>query len=61
MRQTVKTKHLTGFKASGSQRTSKRTRRRHDPLLVFNISVFNSAKVQECIFASLPQRENVWL
>jgi len=105
MRQTVKTKHLTGSKATRSQRTSKRTRRRHDPrearpegsqfrgtgwiaqlvhrlgltpghhsgrtgcrrrrsgdpMLVFNMSLFNSAKVRECIFDSLPQRENVWL
>ena len=38
-----------------------RRRRRHDPMLVFNISVFNSAKVRESIFESLQQRENVWL
>jgi hypothetical protein len=36
-------------------------RRRHDPMLVFNLSVFNSAKVRECIFNPPPQRENVWL
>jgi hypothetical protein len=35
-------------------------RRRHDPTLVFNMSVFNSAKVRECIFDSLLQRENAW-
>ena len=38
-----------------------RPRRRHDPMLVFNMSLFNSAKVRESIFNSLPQRENVWL
>ena len=32
-----------------------------DPMLVFNMSIFNSAKSRECIFNSLPQRENVWL
>jgi hypothetical protein len=48
-------------KATRSQRTPKRTRRRHDPMLVFNMSLLNSAKVRECIFDSLPQRENVWL
>ena len=37
-----------------------RPRRRHNPMLVFNMSIFNSAKVRECIFNSLPQRENVW-
>ena len=30
-------------------------------MLVFNMSVFNSAKVRESIFNSLAQRENVWL
>ena len=39
----------------------RRSRRQHDPMLVFNMSIFNSAKVRECIFNSLPQRENVWL
>jgi len=38
-----------------------RPRRRHDPMLVFNVSVFNSAKMRECIFDSFPQRENVRL
>ena len=37
-----------------------RPRRRHDPMLVFNMSIFNSANVRQCIFNSLPQRENVW-
>ena len=37
------------------------TRHRHDPMLVFNMLVFNSAKVRECIFDSFAQRENVWL
>ena len=31
-----------------------------DPMLVFNMSIFNSAKSWECIFNPLPQRENVW-
>ena len=37
-----------------------RPRRRHDPMLVFNMSIFNSADVRQCIFNSFPQRENVW-
>jgi hypothetical protein len=38
-----------------------RPRHRHDPMLVFNMSIFNSAKIRECIFDSFPQRENAWL
>ena len=37
-----------------------RPRRRHDPLLVSNMSIFNSEKIRQCIFNSRPQRENVW-
>jgi hypothetical protein len=44
-----------------SGRTGCRRRRSGDPMLVFNMLVFNSAKVRECIFDSLPQQENVWL
>jgi hypothetical protein len=34
--------------------------RRHDPLLVFNMSIFNSGNGWNRIFNALPQRENVW-
>ena len=34
-----------------------RASRRHDPMLAFNMSVFNSAKVRESTFDSLRQRE----
>jgi hypothetical protein len=44
-----------------SGRTGCRRRRSGDPMLVFNMLIFNSAKVRECIFNSFPQRENVWL
>jgi hypothetical protein len=37
-----------------------RPRRRHDPMLAFNMSTFNSAQIRQCIFNSLPQRQNVW-
>jgi hypothetical protein len=57
----MKTKDLKQFDASRSQKRFHRPRRRHDPLLVFNMSLFNLAKVRECIFDSLPQRENVWI
>jgi hypothetical protein len=57
----MKTKDLKQCNASRSQKWLHRRRRRHDPMLVFNISVFNSAKVRESIFDPLQQRENVWL
>jgi hypothetical protein len=57
----MKTKDLKQSDASRSQKRLHRPRRRHDPLFVFNMSLFNSAKVRECIFDSLPQRENLWL
>ena len=57
----MKTKDLKQSNASTSQKWFHRRRRRHDPMLVFNMSVFNSAKVRECIFNSLLQRENIWL
>ena len=47
--------------AHHSARTGCRRRRSGDAMLVFNMSVFNSAKLRESIFDSLRQRENVWL
>jgi hypothetical protein len=41
------------------KRWFRRPRRRHDPILVFNMAIFNSASVRQCIFNSFPQRENV--
>ena len=43
--------------APDPKREFHRAGRRHDPMLVFNMSVFNSAKVRESTFDSLPQRE----
>ena len=57
----MKTKNLKQSNATRSQKRFHRPRRRHDPMLVFNMSVFNSAKSSGSIFNSLPQRENVWL
>jgi hypothetical protein len=56
----MKTKDLKQSDASRSQKRFHRPRGRHDPLLVFNMSLFNSTKLRECIFDSLPQRENLW-
>ena len=37
-----------------------RRRRRHDPMLVFQMAMFNSGSGWNQIFARVPQRENVW-
>jgi hypothetical protein len=57
----MKTKDLKRSNASRSQKWFHRPGRRHDPMLVFNLSVFNSVTVRESIFDSLRHRENVWL
>ena len=57
----MKTKNLKQSNATQISKWFHRPRRWHDPMLVFNMSIFNSAKSRECIFDSLPQRENVWL
>ena len=56
----MKTKDLKQSNATRSQKWFHRPGRRHDPMLVFNMSIFNSANSRECIFNSLPQRGNVW-
>ena len=35
-------------------------RRHHDPVLVLNMSIFNSGSSWNRIFNPIPQRENVW-
>jgi CelD/BcsL family acetyltransferase involved in cellulose biosynthesis len=57
----MKTNELKASNRTRLRRWFRRPRRRHDPMLVFNLSVFNSAQVRESIFDSLLQRENVWL
>ena len=51
---------LFGLVAASRFEKTGRRRRSGDPMLVFNMSIFNSANVSQCIFKSLPQRENVW-
>ena len=34
--------------------------RRHDSMLVLNMSLFNSGSSWDRIFSPVPQRENVW-
>jgi hypothetical protein len=57
----MKTKLRKASNATRFQKWVPRPRRRHDPMLVFNMSVFNSATVRGSIFDSFLQRENVWL
>jgi hypothetical protein len=55
----MKTKNRGHSNATKSRKWFQRRWRWHDPMLVFNMSIFNSAQVRECIFNSLLQRENV--
>jgi hypothetical protein len=56
----MKTNDLKLPKASRLQKWFGRPRGRHDRMLVFNMSIFNSAKVRESIFDSFLQRRNAW-
>jgi hypothetical protein len=56
----MKAKNLKRSDAADLKKRFHRPRRRHGPMLVFNMSVFNLAKSRECIFNSLPQRGSVW-
>jgi hypothetical protein len=56
--QTMKTKDPKSSNATRLQKWFRRRRRQHDPMLVFNMSIFNSAKVRESIFDSFLQRRN---
>ena len=55
--------NLNGRKATRRRQPQSllRSRRRsHDPMLVFNMSIFNSGDGWNRIFNRIPQRENVW-
>jgi hypothetical protein len=43
-----------------SRRWFRARRRWHDPMLVLNMSIFNSGSSWNQIFNPVPQRENVW-
>ena len=43
-----------------SRKCFRARRRGHDPMLVLNISIFNSGSSWNRIFNPVPQRENVW-
>ena len=56
----MKTKDLKQPNASISQNDFIEPRCRHDPMLVLNMSIFNSDRGWNRIFNLLSQRENVW-
>ena len=43
-----------------SRRWFRARRRWHDPMLVLNMSIFNSGSSWNRLFNPVPQRENVW-
>ncbi len=55
----MKTTNLRQSRPAKFRKWLRRQRRSHDPILVLNISIFNSRPEQ--IFNPLPPRENVWV
>jgi len=47
-------------KRSNWRKLLRSRRRRHDPMLVVNMSIFNSEPGWNRIFNPVPARENVW-
>ena len=56
----MKTTNPKKTKITRSRRWFRRSRCRHDPMLVINMSIFNSDRGWNRIFNPLRQRENVW-
>jgi hypothetical protein len=56
----MKTTNLRKAKGAKSRHSLRRRPRRHDPMLVFNMSIFNSGRSWERILDPIPRRENVW-
>lgn len=53
----MKTFNLTGFRRAKPRKCFRRRRRSHDPMLMFNMSIFNSDRSWERIFNLAPRRE----
>lgn len=47
-------------KVTRSRHWLRRRRRQHDPMLVLNISIFNSTDGWNRVFNPVPRHENVW-
>ena len=52
--------HTKYQKRSKSRTWFRARRRRHDPMLVLNMSIFNSGSSWNRIFNPVPERETVW-
>ena len=56
----MKTTNLRNTNAAKSRKAFRARRRPHDPMLVLNMSIFNSGRSWDRIFDVIPRRENVW-
>ena len=56
----MKTTNLKNAKTAKSRKWFRLRRRPHDPMLVLNMSIFNSERSWDRIFDVIPRRENVW-
>ena len=56
----MKTTNLKQTNVAKQRKFFQWRRRWHDPMLVLNMSIFNSGSSWNRIFNPVPQRENVW-
>jgi hypothetical protein len=56
----MKTTNFRNANAAKSRKSFRPRPRPHDPMLVLNMSIFNSGRSWERIFDVIPRRENVW-
>lgn len=56
----MKTTNLKQTNVAKQRKFLQWRRRWHDPMLVLNMSIFNSGSSWNRIFNPVPQRENVW-
>jgi hypothetical protein len=56
----MKTTNLKQTRVAKQRKFFQRRNRWHDPMLVLNMSIFNSGSSWNHIFNPIPQRENVW-
>jgi hypothetical protein len=56
----MKTTNFRNTNAAKTRKSFRSQRRPHDPMLVLNMSIFNSGRSWDRIFDVIPRRENVW-
>jgi hypothetical protein len=56
----MKTTNFKQTHVAKQRKFFQRQSRWHDPMLVLNMSIFNSGSSWNHIFNPIPQRENVW-